>query len=112
LPNPVPVVSQTRTYWPLEKDMPVSPAVIPTGQFSAHLVLFLALVNLEVIQKVSKIVGIFDGNAHLRHAIDQGGRPREVSQTVQLSSSPPLHDDSPGVPSWPAAVPGAKCTER
>jgi hypothetical protein len=42
LPSPVPVVSQTRTYWPLEKDMPVSPAVIPTGQFSAHLVLFWA----------------------------------------------------------------------
>jgi hypothetical protein len=42
LPSPVPVVSQTRTYWPLEKDMPVSPAVIPTGQFSAHLALFWA----------------------------------------------------------------------
>ena len=42
LPSPVPVVSQTRTYWPLEKGMPVSAAVIPTGQFSAHLVLFWA----------------------------------------------------------------------
>jgi len=41
LPSPVPVVSQTRTL-ALEKDIPVSPAVIPTGQFSAHLALFWA----------------------------------------------------------------------